>query len=153
MAVAGMAAAAGGEVEFAAGFAAGTVIVAATPEGKLATTASEALPLKTSCNRSRMFFRPMPVPVLCTLKPSPSSATVIATPSSTGRARIQTVPDRIFHQRLQHHRRQLCAAQIVGYVDLHGQALAHADLEDFQVGEGAFEFVAQRRLFVLRARQ
>ncbi len=72
---------------------------------------------------------------------------------AAGGARLQAVLDRIFHQRLQHHRRQLCAAQVVGHVDLHGQALAHADLEDFQVGEGAFEFVAQRRLFVLRARQ
>ncbi|MNW15535.1 hypothetical protein D3C71_2140700 [compost metagenome] len=61
--------------------------------------------------------------------------------------------DRVFDQGLQHHRRQWQGAQFFGYVQLQAKAIAHAQLEDFQVSARTVEFVAQGGQRVFGARQ
>ena len=50
-------------------------------------------------------------------------------------------------------RRQRRGAQVVGYIDLHGQAITHADLEDFQIGQRTFQFGAELRHRIIGIRQ
>ena len=61
--------------------------------------------------------------------------------------------DGVFHQGLQHHRRQFHLAQVLRYLNLQVQACAHTDFQDVEVGARPFQLRAQGRHGLLRARQ
>src|SRR5690349_17564352 len=56
---------------------------------------------------------------------------------AAARERLQAMLDGILDQRLQHHRRHRRGAQRIGDLHLHGEALAHADLHDLEIGARA----------------